>query len=55
MAEKSSDRCPLVQLDLDVAFTSPGVLATGLDFTDRAPVWQRVLGAIVAGLLVTIA
>ena len=43
------------ELDLDVAFTSPGILTTALYFTDRAPVWQRLLGAVVVGLLVTIA
>jgi hypothetical protein len=43
------------ELDLDVAFTSPGILTTALYFTDRAPVWQRLLGAAVVALLVTIA
>jgi len=43
------------ELDLDVAFTSPGVLTTALYFTDRAPVWQRLLGAAVVAMLVTIA
>ncbi len=43
------------ELDLDVAFTTPGILTTALYFTDRAPVWQRLLGAAVVGLLITIA
>ena len=43
------------ELDLDVAFTSPGILTTALYFTDRAPVWQRLLGGAVVALLVTVA
>lgn len=43
------------ELDLDVAFTSPGILTTALYFTDRAPIWQRLLGAGVVALLVTVA